>query len=85
MATGHEHGSGSGVLGEVQLLLVGVDDLLEREILVVDVVGVDADDELAADSRCLEGAAADELPGRRGVESHVALRCVHRVGDPEPP
>ena len=41
----HEHDARARVFGVVQLLLVRVDDPIERDGLVVDVVGVDADDE----------------------------------------
>src|SRR5690606_41474297 len=64
-------------------LLVGVDDLLERERGVVDVVGVDADSDGSALLAGDLGAARDELAHRGGVDAHVALRRVHGVGDAE--
>ena len=81
----HEDRPRALLLGEVQLLLVGVDDLGDRDRLGLDVVGVDADDDRAAlFARDLRGPR-DELAGGRGIQSHVPLGGVHGVGDAETP
>ena len=85
MAARHQHDAGAGVLRVVELLLVGVDHLLERDGLVADVVGVDADDEVGTHGCRFGGTAGDQFARGEGVEPHVALRGVHGVGDAEPP
>ncbi len=85
VAARHQHDAGAGVLRVVELLLVGVDHLLERDGLVADVVGVDADDEVGTHGCRFGGTAGDQFARGEGVEPHVALRGVHGVGDAEPP
>ncbi len=73
------------LLCEVQLLLVGVDHVVERDVRFSDVIGVDSDDDGSTLFTCDLRAAGDELAGGLGVQAHVALRRVHRVGDTEAP
>ena len=72
-------------LDRLDLLLVGADDVVDRNARVgVEVIGAGAAGDLHA-GPCPGGLerAADQLPGAAPVEAHAALRGVHRLGDAE--
>ena len=78
-------GPGALLLGEVQLLLVGVDHLVDRDALSSTWSVLTPTTTEPPSSRATSARARDELAGGRGVQAHVALRGVHGVGDAEAP
>ena len=84
-ARGHQDYPTAGLLDRAALLLVGRDDVLDREVRVGrDVIGARTRGEHGARRRaCLGDAPANEFERGVPVQPHAALGGVHRFGHAE--
>ena len=85
MTAGHYHGLPAVALDEIDLLVVGIHDLLRRRRALRQLVGVGTAGDVPALRLCLGHRADDQLAGGRPVETHAALGGVHGVGHRQAP
>ena len=82
LAARHQHDLASEGFDELALLFVrGLDVAQVARRPRRQLIGLHAADDAAADRLGLRDRKPDQLPGRLPIESHPALRRVHRFGD----